>query len=361
LSSGHESQGNSDEDLHSDIRRKREKKRRRMESSKAPPGGSYRIPQKGQLQIVIKNPNKTAVKLFLVPYDLESMEPGTKTFIRQRSYSAGPIIDMPLTARTNLGPDRSEAALNISDNPKEKPVLRYLIHLHICSPSRGRFYLYQGIRVVFANRVPDDKEKLRNEIQLPEPRYSPYKPTKDIAMGSAGAKLAQEKAFRRRSSGFGVGNGGYDIMNGIITGTASNSSQPPPVPPIPIPSMPFHMSPPSRRNTPPSARHPHMDIDSPQLFNSPPAMTQMPLPLTPPQQTALPASLISPGLSSSHRSSSRIGSDGYNKLNKGDAGYGGSAFGFTNAGGEIGEGLLAKRLKGLDVKKMEEERRDANL
>ncbi|KKY16235.1 hypothetical protein UCDDS831_g07173 [Diplodia seriata] len=147
--------------------------KRRSTSPKSPPGGSYRIPQKGQLQIVIKNPNKTAVKLFLVPYDLGDMEPGQKTFVRQRSYSAGPIIDMPLNKRTNFGTDRPEASLSTSEDPNDRPTLRYLIHLHICCPSKGRYFLYKSIRVVFANRVPDGKEKLRNEIQLPEPRYSP--------------------------------------------------------------------------------------------------------------------------------------------------------------------------------------------
>ena len=159
--------------------RRREKMKRRSTSPKAPPGGSYRIPQQGQLQIVLKNPNKTAVKLFLVPYDLSDMEPGQKTFIRQRSYSAGPIIDMPLSSRKNLGTDRPEASLSHSDDPNDRPVLRYLIHIHICCPSKGRFFLYKGIRVVFANRVPDGKEKLRNEIQLPDPRYSTYKPNRD--------------------------------------------------------------------------------------------------------------------------------------------------------------------------------------
>ena len=81
--------------------RRAEKQKRRSTSPRAPPGGSYRIPQKGQLQIVIKNPNKTAVKLFLVPYDLTGMEPGTKTFIRQRSYSAGPIVDAPVLSNTS--------------------------------------------------------------------------------------------------------------------------------------------------------------------------------------------------------------------------------------------------------------------
>ena len=148
---------------------------------KSPPKGSYRIPQQGQLQIVIKNPNKTAVKLYLVPYDLAGMEAGQKTFIRQRSYSAGPVIDMPLNIRKNLGTDRPEAALTNSDDPRDRPVLRYLIHLHICCPSRGRYYLYKSIRVVFANRVPDGMEKLRNEIQLPDPLYSVYKAEKSSA------------------------------------------------------------------------------------------------------------------------------------------------------------------------------------
>lgn len=148
---------------------------RQSSKSKRPPLGSYRIPQQGQLQIIIKNPHKTAVKLFLVPYDISDMQPGQRTFIRQRSYSAGPILDMPLDARRNLGTDRPEAALSNSEDPNERPILRYLIHLQICCPSKGKFYLYRNIRVVFANRVPDGKEKLRNEVQLPQPRYSTYK------------------------------------------------------------------------------------------------------------------------------------------------------------------------------------------
>ncbi|KAK2861269.1 hypothetical protein FQN49_004377 [Arthroderma sp. PD_2] len=169
--------------------RAREKRSRRSQSPKSPSGGCYRIPQQGQLQIIIKNPNKTAVKLFLVPYDLEGMEPGTKTFIRQRSYSTGPAVDIPTTMPA------------ADDVPQDKPVLRYLIHINICSPSRGRFYLYSGIRAVFANRVPDGKEKLRNELQYPEPRFSVYKPSKESA------KSAADKAqqHRRRSSGVRLG------------------------------------------------------------------------------------------------------------------------------------------------------------
>ncbi|CZT19816.1 uncharacterized protein RCC_05672 [Ramularia collo-cygni] len=164
-------------------RRRRQKDKRRSGSPKAPPGGSYRIPQQGQLQIVIKNPNKTAVKLFLIPYDLTDMEPGQKTFIRQRSYSAGPIIELPLSSRQNIGSDISEAARGSTGDSQDKPTLRYLIHLHICCPSKGRHFLYKSVRVVFANRVPDGKEKLCNELQLPEPRFSAYKPGRDSLSG----------------------------------------------------------------------------------------------------------------------------------------------------------------------------------
>lgn len=184
---------------------------------KAPPGGSYRIPEKGQLQIIIKNHNKTAVKLFLIPYDLEGMEPGTKTFIRQRSYSSGPII-----AGT------TDAADEQKYDSQDKPVLRYLVHLHICCPARGRYYLYRSIRVVFANRVPDGKEKLRNEITLPEPRFTPYKAVRQMfpppppPSTATSSSLAAEKAFRRRSSGFSFGAGGSMILK-----------QQPPVPELP--------------------------------------------------------------------------------------------------------------------------------
>ncbi|KAF3904864.1 hypothetical protein ABW20_dc0106528 [Dactylellina cionopaga] len=144
--------------------------------SKTFPEGGYRIPARGQLQIIIKNPNKTAVKLFLVPYDLTDMEPGQKTFIRQKSYSADAYIDTLTKPGTNV-PMTPITAQRTRD--KNREALRYLIHLHFCCPSKGRYYLHRNIRVVFANRVPDGKEKLRNEIQQPEPKYSPWKPGAD--------------------------------------------------------------------------------------------------------------------------------------------------------------------------------------
>ncbi|KAJ5793814.1 hypothetical protein N7457_000413 [Penicillium paradoxum] len=274
-----------------EARRHREKKSRRSESPKCPPGGSYRIPQQGQLQIIIKNPHKTAVKLFLVPYDLGDMEPGTKTFIRQRSYSAGPIIDMPLSARKNFGTDRPEASLNATEDPQDKPTLRYLIHLNICCPARGRFYLHSTIRVVFANRVPDGKEKLRNEIQIPEPRYTPYKPSRESSLSSTSstnARLAVEQASRRRSLGQGA---------------------------IPHPRP--HVSSPN-------------DLPPHQGLRRSIDLTHGPENTPPSDSTSL-----------------------YNKFTMGDVSYGGQSPTSSPSRPEPGESLLAKRLRGLDVHRHE--------
>ncbi|KAF8943169.1 hypothetical protein BGZ47_005715 [Haplosporangium gracile] len=106
------------------------------------PGG-MRIPLRGQVQVMIKNPNKTVVKVFLVPYDFTDMPSGTKTFLRQKYYSTG----------AGMG--------SVSSTVSSSGTLRYAIHLQFCCPAPGYVYLYRSIRVVFANRVPDGKESLR--------------------------------------------------------------------------------------------------------------------------------------------------------------------------------------------------------
>jgi hypothetical protein len=257
-----------------ETRRRRGKRNRRSVSPKCPPGGSYQIPQQGHIQVMIKNPHKTAVKVFLVPYDLRGMEPGTKTFIRQSSYSAGPIIDMPLSARN-----------------QDKRTLRYLVHLNICCPARGRFYLYQNIRVVFANRVPDDDEKVTPETLTPTPRYGPYRPTRESSSSntaSTNTRLAIEEASRRRSVGQ-----------------------------VPTPHLCPHAS-------------------SPGDFPSHHGMPR-PRDLTPESEdTASP-----------HSASM------YGKLTKGDVGYGGQSQTSPSSGSEASESLLAQRLRGLDVQRQE--------
>ncbi|KAA8573910.1 hypothetical protein EYC84_005455 [Monilinia fructicola] len=297
--------------------RRAEKQKRRSTSPRAPPGGSYRIPEKGQLQIIIKNPNKTAVKLFLIPYDLTGMEPGTKTFIRQRSYSTGPIIDSALSSSPHLSTPNIDPLL-------ERPTLRYLAHIHICSPSRNRYYLYKSIRVVFANRVPDGKEKLRNEITLPEPRFTTYKAVRDSTFGIAGAALAAEKAFRRRSSGFPLsGQKNFDF--GSDNRSSSGAVDP----------VPFHF--PAKRNM--------MDLER----------AIEPLDLIEGKSTTSEDSL-QPGTTPwEGDDETTMGIGSYNKLSKGEVGYGGafSPMRLTSPGREgrqsPAEGLLATRLRELGV------------
>ncbi|KAL7950138.1 hypothetical protein V8C42DRAFT_309586 [Trichoderma barbatum] len=305
------------------------KSKRRSTSPRAPPGGSYRIPEIGQIQIVIKNPNKTAVKLFLVPYDLTGMMPGSKTFVRQRSYSAGPIID-------NVP--------NMSQADADRPILRYLVHLHICSPSKGRFYLYKSIRIVFANRVPDGKEKLRIETTWPEPRFSPYKHIRVMnpplsTSGGAGAVLASDKALRRRSLGIFVGGNmsTFDDMDGMASPDRMPMTAPSPTygrgGVVPVEPIPLRLPQPdtavinSNGGSESIAAEYGSLGDSSSLANSRPT-----------------------------RDSRGVGTWGpsqYEKLNKGDAGYGGNAFSHSTTSSSPGmapEGLLSQRLRGLGVK-----------
>lgn len=304
---------------------RRAAKKRRSGSPRAPPGGSYRIPEKGQIQIVIKNPNKTAVKLFLVPYDLAGMEPGTKTFVRQRSYSAGPII---------------EDANVPQDTMADRAILRYLVHLHVCCPSKGRFYLYKSIRIVFANRVPDGKERLRVETTWPEPRFTAYKPIRVMHQPSSagpGAMLAAEKAFRRRSSGFSIGRSlqTFDHMDAV-----SHSLR-----------APHHQS---QQHSP-----------SPFSFGGD-NQTIDPVPLRLSQRGRLGSDLSdstattgltgirSPGSSQESRPTTKDGLEAqiarYEKLSKGDVGYGGNAFSGSGRGSPgPAEGLLSQRLRSLGV------------
>lgn len=355
--------------------RKRGKRKHRSPSPRprTPTGGSYRIPQQGQLQILIKNPNKTAVKLFLVPFDLEGMEPGTKTFIRQRCYSAGPITETPPTSSRSSPDQPSLSPTPAKPDPKDKPTLRYLIQLNICCPSKSRFYLYRSIHVVFANRVPDNMAKIRNEILLPEPRYSPYKPS--VEHGTSPSSRAQqarrfsESAPRRRSY---TGQSDVDTepcpqTTGTVApamvavgvryphgtifppGVGVEAEAAPPVPPIPF----VFAS--SRRRTDDGLATPALaDLADSNVGARAQAASQAARDLFVPRRT----------VSSSSGTGSSSGSDVYNKLARGEAGYGG-LFGRPGTP-EPGEGLLARRLRGLEVEvasggddgKMDWEQRD---
>jgi hypothetical protein len=354
--------------------RRATKPKRPSRTPKAPPGGGYRIPEKGQLQIIIKNQNKTAVKLFLIPYDLAGMEPGTKTFIRQRSYSAGPMIETEIPATKDApttGPDR--------------PTLRYLVHLHICCPSKGRFYLYRSIRVVFANRVPDGKERLRNEVTCPDPRFTPYKPVRAMHPpghpGSAtstispGAALAAETASRRRSAGFALGQQHpphHHYPFHAPEAPPPHYHIPRPIPQTALPTA-THGTDTAKQDTTATTTTTAMAMPGIEMTGRSTTSTMFTPTLTPlPVSTSTPVTVVPTIMSISPRSTTTIATNPptapnttptqpttttttYDKLSKGDAGYGGS-----NGGGGSNshpnappppatEGLLSKRLRSLGV------------
>lgn len=161
-----------------------------------------------------------------------------KTFVRQRSFSAGPILENPLT-------DNPHAQLPF-DPLKDKHVLRYLIHLKFCCPAKGRFYLYDNVRVVFANRVPDGKEKLRNEVQLPQPKYSRYKPNKALATSPINTQLPATKMSQRWSSDVGMA---YEYPDAMDQSPQERAYEPiENTPPLPTTAIPFHVAPASTAN-----------------------------------------------------------------------------------------------------------------
>jgi hypothetical protein len=139
--------------------------------------GGYRLPMKGQLQIIIKNPSRTAVKVFLVPYDFRDMPPNTKTFLRQKIYSSGASptssgLGGSRTSRNRMSlsgssPMRS-SPLGLSDRER----LRDAIHLQFYCNEKKRLYLTKSIRVVYSQRAPDSDEKIRVTCEGPQnPKY----------------------------------------------------------------------------------------------------------------------------------------------------------------------------------------------
>ncbi|KAI3489068.1 hypothetical protein L1887_46826 [Cichorium endivia] len=178
------------------------------EPGEVPSFPGYAVPPKGQIQLIVKYPDMAAVKLFLVPYDLADMQPGTKTFVRQKTV----VRPAPLSAADSALDDArlgtSEGSQSQSrTSPKE--ALRFAIHLQFCCPptksrrqdslagfegsdtrrfrSRAdaaarqprapRIFLHKSIRLVFGARALDAGEKLVDCIETPGTgslRFSAY-------------------------------------------------------------------------------------------------------------------------------------------------------------------------------------------
>ncbi|KAJ3408906.1 hypothetical protein HDV05_004693 [Chytridiales sp. JEL 0842] len=141
--------------------------------------GGYRLPPKGQLQIVIKNPSRTAVKVFLIPYDFRDMPPNTKTFLRQKIYSTTASSPSTTSSRTT---QRNRMSLTGSSPLRTSPLsqpaerLRDAIHVQFHCTDKKKLYLTKSIRVVYSQRAPDKEDKMRVVCEGPgEVRYIPCK------------------------------------------------------------------------------------------------------------------------------------------------------------------------------------------
>lgn len=354
------------EDAEIDSMETRQKKRKRKENalSDSSLGGCYRIPQQGSLQIIIRNPNKSAAKVFIVPYDLEGMTPGTRTWVRQRCYSAGPIIESPLSSKQTTFPLPSSKSS--AKDHKAKPTLRYLIHLKICSPSRSRFYLYDEIRVVFANRVPDNKESLKYEVQMPDPKYTAFRPRSRRSFGSeSGSKIDLVEtediyAFRRRS---------YNPATALVaTGqslpaSASGSQANLPVTPsTPVPAVPYGFA--SRQRSLTVGTLSEQDTTEAETVSSGSIYLQSPThdywdrrilgQVSSPETGKKPMtreSLVNEMVAPTWSGGKPGDESRFAKLKQDDTRYGG-LYG-RPATPEPGAGLLAMRLRGLDIDERE--------
>ena len=102
------------------------------------------MPRCGVLQAVVLNPERTALRLFAVPYDCADMPPDTHTFQRQRSVVPGALRR-----------------------------LRDVIHLRIACTAAGDVVLC-GLQLVFASCAPGPGEVVDTETETPsEPRFAP--------------------------------------------------------------------------------------------------------------------------------------------------------------------------------------------
>lgn len=139
----------------------------------------FQLPRKGQLQLVIRNPHSTAIKLFLIPYDLSDLRPGYRTFLRQKSYA--------IASKGEGGKGRLRYAVHLLFCCPPLPVRA---HLDVASPgfktkakpkpATPKFYLHKSVRVVFASHTLDSIEKLKvvseggTTLDETESLFTPY-------------------------------------------------------------------------------------------------------------------------------------------------------------------------------------------
>nr|XP_032525170.1 protein FAM214A isoform X1 [Danaus plexippus plexippus] len=108
----------------------------------------YRVSRSGTVQVSLFNPHGTLVKMFVVLYDLTSMPPMARTFLRQRT------LYMPAGA----------------EHPQPHLVhkwLRYLIHLRFMTSKSGKLYLHTDIRILVSRKADLDTATAHSALFRP--------------------------------------------------------------------------------------------------------------------------------------------------------------------------------------------------
>lgn len=159
--------------------KKRNKEKQSPTASLPFPG--YRIPEKGQVQIIISSPDKLPVRAYLIPYDASFLKIKEKTFIRQLVYlksdedyyvtktgssngSTSELATPTKSNRTSSKPhekrenDQESCTEQVEESKRQKKstrkkTLAYAVHLQIARVSKSKYYLYGDLRLVFQNRM----------------------------------------------------------------------------------------------------------------------------------------------------------------------------------------------------------------
>lgn len=130
-------------------------------STEAP---GYEIPSEGRLQVMIRNPSRTAVKVFLVQYNFRDMPLNSRTFVRQKTYVS--IKDKQVKSSTEG--DFKDV------NDDNKPKLRYAIRVPVYRNAYGDIFVGPNLRVVFSHRAPDPDEVVNVVTEYPSEGKDKY-------------------------------------------------------------------------------------------------------------------------------------------------------------------------------------------
>ena len=170
-------------------------------------------------QVVICNPERTGVKVFLVPYNFEDMPPKSHTFLRQR---------------TLLRASSSHAS-----EDRGRSVLCFAIHLRFTCSRRGTVYLHRSVHVVFAGMSPDKDAVLDTVVEGPaDPVYTPWsKSRRSRGCGSRQGQngdATQEQEEQEQGQKASAGAGAQRQRKGSASTAAPALQRRPPLEKVPF-------------------------------------------------------------------------------------------------------------------------------